>query len=60
MVYDGVLEHAETITPENIARVKALGGAIGVQNRMAIHGDDFIATNGKELALTSPPMRTQF
>ncbi|WP_371170038.1 amidohydrolase [Aliiroseovarius sp. 2305UL8-7] len=51
------IEHAETISLENIDRIKALGGAIGVQNRMAMHGDDFIATNGEELALTSPPMR---
>lgn len=52
------LEHAETISLENIRRVKALGGAIAVQNRMALHGDDFLKTNGLEMTLNTPPMRT--
>jgi predicted amidohydrolase YtcJ len=51
------LEHAETISEENIARVAALGGAIAVQDRMAMHGDDFVNTNGIEMARQSPPMR---
>lgn len=52
------LEHAETISEDNIKRVAALGGAIAVQDRMAMHGDDFVNTNGIEKALQSPPMRT--
>ena len=34
-------DHAETISPANIDRVKALGGGIAVQHRMAYQGEDF-------------------
>ena len=33
------IDHAETISPRNIARIKAMGGGIAVQNRMAFAGD---------------------
>lgn len=32
------LEHAETMSPANIARVKALGGGIALDTKMALHG----------------------
>ncbi len=32
-------DHAETITERNIERVKALGGGIAVQHRMAFQGE---------------------
>lgn len=51
------LEHAETITPENIARVKALGGGIALDDKMALHGDGFIKTHGREAALQTPRLR---
>lgn len=51
------IEHAETITPENIARVKALGGGIALDAKMAMHGDAFINTHGREKALTTPRLR---
>jgi len=35
MVCTGSLNHCETISDRNIERVKALGGGIAVQNRMA-------------------------
>ena len=31
-------DHAETITPQNIERVRALGGGIAIQDRMAFRG----------------------
>src|SRR5471030_2485967 len=34
--------HAETITPQNIERVKALGGGIAIQDRMAFQGEYFV------------------
>ncbi|MBC7934931.1 MAG: amidohydrolase family protein, partial [Rhizobacter sp.] len=40
------IEHAETITSENIKRVKKLGGGIALDNKMAIHGDAFVKTHG--------------
>ncbi|USX14004.1 amidohydrolase [Oxalobacteraceae bacterium OTU3CAMAD1] len=51
------LEHAETISPANIARVKALGGGIALDTKMALHGDGFIKTYGREKALQTPRLR---
>lgn len=51
------IEHAETITPENIARVKALGGGIALDPKMALHGDGFIKTHGRAIALMTPRLR---
>ena len=51
------IEHAETITPENILRVKALGGGIALDPKMALHGDGFIKTHGRAKALETPRLR---
>jgi predicted amidohydrolase YtcJ len=51
------LEHAETISPANIARVKALGGGIALDTKMALHGDGFIKTYGRDKALQTPRLR---
>jgi predicted amidohydrolase YtcJ len=51
------IEHAETISPANIARVKALGGGIALDAKMALHGDGFIKTHGREKALLTPRLR---
>ena len=51
------LEHAETISPENIARVKALGGGFALDAKMALHADAFIKMYGREKALETPRLR---
>lgn len=51
------IEHAETIGPKNIARVKALGGGIALDTKMALHGDGFIETHGRKIALETPRLR---
>jgi hypothetical protein len=51
------IEHAETITEENILRVKALGGGIALDPKMALHGDAFITTYSREKALDTPRLR---
>lgn len=51
------IEHAETISPGNIARVKALGGGIALDTKMALHADGFIKTHGREKALLTPRLR---
>jgi predicted amidohydrolase YtcJ len=51
------LEHAETISPENIERVKKLGGGIALDTKMALHADGFIKTYGREKALETPRLR---
>jgi predicted amidohydrolase YtcJ len=50
-------DHAETISERNIERVKALGGGIAVQDRMAFQGEYFIDRYGKQTAEQSPPIR---
>jgi len=50
-------DHAETITPRNLERVKALGGGIAIQDRMAFQGEYFQARYGKASAENSPPFR---
>jgi predicted amidohydrolase YtcJ len=60
MPLDGLrwsIEHAETISPANIARVKALGGGIALDAKMAMHGDGFIKTHGRDKALLTPRLR---
>ncbi len=60
MPLDGLkwsIEHAETISPENIARVKKLGGGIALDPKMALHGDAFIKTYSREKALQTPRLR---
>ncbi len=49
-------DHAETITDRNIERVKALGGGIAIQDRMAFQGEYFIERYGPEAARRSPPI----
>jgi predicted amidohydrolase YtcJ len=51
------IEHAETISPQNIARVKALGGGIALDPKMALHGDGFIKVHGRTKALMTPRLR---
>jgi predicted amidohydrolase YtcJ len=50
-------DHAETISERNIERVKALGGGIAIQHRMAFQGEYFIDRYGRKAAEQSPPVR---
>lgn len=51
------IDHAETIDDRNIERIKALGGGIAVQHRMAYQGEYFTQRYGAEKAAQSPPIR---
>jgi len=58
--FDGLhwfFDHCETITDRNIERVKALGGGIAVQNRMAFQGEYFVKRYGAQQAKRTPPIR---
>ena len=50
------IEHAETITPDGIARVAALGGGVTVQDRMAYAGELFADRYGEAAAADAPPI----
>ncbi|MFT3882425.1 MAG: amidohydrolase [Gemmatales bacterium] len=50
-------DHAETVTERNLERIKALGGGIAVQHRMAYQGEYFVNRYGAEAASKTPPIR---
>src|SRR5207248_7005901 len=50
-------DHAETVTERNLERVKALGGGIAIQHRMAYQGEYFIDRYGAKAAEQTPPIR---
>jgi len=52
-----IFDHAETIDERNIERVKALGGGIAVQSRMAYQGEYFANRYGAKAALETPPVK---
>ena len=52
-----IIDHAETIGERNIDRVKALGGGIAIQHRMAYQGEAFVERYGAAAAAESPPVR---
>ena len=50
-------DHAETISPKNIERVRALGGGIAIQDRMAFQGEYFVDRYGSKAAEHTPPIQ---
>ncbi|WP_286907618.1 amidohydrolase [Roseovarius sp.] len=52
-----IIDHAETISPRNIERIKALGGGIATQHRMAFQGEYFVDRYGAQTAEATPPIR---
>lgn len=58
--FDGLhwfIDHAETISPRNIERIRALDGGIAVQHRMAFQGEYFAQRYGQAAAAHTPPIR---
>ena len=53
-----IIDHAETVSERNIERIKALGGGIAVQHRMAFQGEYFVARYGARAAEATPPVAT--
>ena len=51
-----IIDHAETIRPNNIERIKALGGGIAIQHRMAFQGEYFVERYGATEAQFTPPI----
>jgi predicted amidohydrolase YtcJ len=51
------LDHCETISDRNLERVRALGGGIAVQHRMAFQGEYFMDLHGAKAAESTPPIR---
>jgi predicted amidohydrolase YtcJ len=58
--FDGLhwfFDHCETVSDRNLERIKALGGGIAVQNRMAFQGEYFVERYGARQAQRTPPIR---
>jgi len=49
-------DHAETVSVRNLERIRALGGGIAVQHRMAYQGEYFVDRYGPEAAEHTPPV----
>ncbi|GAB2866224.1 amidohydrolase [Pseudoduganella ginsengisoli] len=49
-------DHAETISPQSIDRIAALGGGVAVQHRMAYQGEYFVERYGAAAAEATPPV----
>lgn len=57
--FDGLrwfFDHAETISERSMERVKALGGGIAIQDRMAFQGEYFVDRYGAKAAERTPPI----
>jgi predicted amidohydrolase YtcJ len=57
--FDGLrwfIDHAETVTERSLERVKALGGGVAIQHRMAYQGEYFINRYGRRAAAQAPPV----
>jgi predicted amidohydrolase YtcJ len=52
-----LFDHCEFVTPENLERIKKLGGGIAIQNRMSVQGEYFIRRYGQKAAAESPPVK---
>ena len=51
------IDHAETAREEDLQRIKAMGGGISIQNRLAFAGEYFVERYGTEAAQNAPPVR---
>lgn len=57
--FDGLhwfIDHAETISQKSIDRIRALGGGIAIQHRMAYQGEEFVNRYGAKAAEETPPV----
>jgi predicted amidohydrolase YtcJ len=51
------IDHAETVQDAELKRIKAMGGGIAIQNRMAFAGEYFVDRYGSDAVRYAPPVR---
>ena len=51
------IDHAETASEKTLERIKALGGGVAVQHRMAYQGEYYVRRYGLDEAKARPPIR---
>lgn len=54
---DWFFDHCETVSDRSLDRIRALGGGIAIQNRMAFQGEYFLERYGEQAAEQTPPIR---
>ncbi|MFE6489641.1 amidohydrolase, partial [Streptomyces sp. NPDC057757] len=52
-----LFDHAETVSPDSLDRIAALGGSLSVQNRLSFQGEVFERRYGPGAAAEAPPIR---
>ncbi|MGK4584885.1 amidohydrolase [Kitasatospora sp. HPMI-4] len=52
-----LFDHAETVSPDSLDRIAALGGSLSVQNRLSFQGEAFTRRYGLGTAAQAPPIR---
>jgi predicted amidohydrolase YtcJ len=52
-----MFDHAETVTENQLKRIKALNGGIAIQARMAYAGEFFVERYGADKAKQAPPVK---
>ncbi|MFJ8229908.1 amidohydrolase [Streptomyces sp. NPDC094448] len=52
-----LFDHAETVSPDSLDRIAALGGTMSVQNRLSFQGEAFLRRYGPGAAADAPPLR---
>jgi predicted amidohydrolase YtcJ len=52
-----MIDHAETVSQRSLERIRALGGGVAIQHRMAFQGEYFVDRYGAEAAQQTPPVR---
>lgn len=50
-------DHGETVSVENLKRIKTLNGGLAIQHRMAYQGENFIKRYGKTAAANTVPLK---
>lgn len=55
-----IIDHAETASVATLKRIKALGGGISVQDRMAFQGEEFAKQYGNDKAANAPRIADMF
>jgi predicted amidohydrolase YtcJ len=51
------IDHAETVSERNIERIRAMGGGIAIQHRMAYQGEYFLERYGLAATQNAPPVQ---
>lgn len=52
------IDHAETVSDVNLARIKRMGGGLAFQSRMAFAGEYFLERYGRAATDRAPPLKT--